>query len=304
VWSWIKPETRVRKRCILLHYHIFKNAGTTVSFILERNFGRRVAFLDSGNFNAVLDNHTLIDFLQKHPRVTAVSSHQLRPPKPKDERFLFRDILFLRNPLARLSSTYDFYRRTDITQDPLTSEAKRRNTADFMRLLIEDYPQYVNNVQVNYLVAQNRQNGESDLQTAFRVACDATVLGVTELFDIGAVMAEYSLSGFFERLNFGYVAQNVSSMKPRQLDVHLGQFRDACGDLIYEDLLQCNALDLELLSLAGKEVYRRFQLIPDHEERLNHFLLWRSILHPSSMRGVLASNHPHDFIRYANLGLN
>jgi hypothetical protein len=288
----------------LLHYHIFKNAGTTVSFILKRNFGNRVVFLDSGDFNGVLGNDKLLEFLLAHPKVRAVSSHQLRPPKPEHELFLFQDILFLRNPLARLSSTYDFYRRTDVTKDPLTREAKVRNTADFMRLLIDNYPHYVNNVQVNYLAGSNRRSGESELQTAYRIACNATVLGLTEMFDIGAVMAEYSLSQHFERLNFGYVAQNVSSMKPRELDIHLVHFRDACGEKVYEQLLQCNALDLELLQLARNEVYRRFRLIPGHEERLKHFLTWRGILHPSSVRGVLASNHPHDFIDYANVGIN
>jgi hypothetical protein len=300
----MKPKNRAGKRYILLHYHIFKNAGTTVSFVLRRNFGRRVAFLDSEDFNAIVDNGTLIDFLQKRPSIRAVSSHQLRPPKPHHEHFCFRDILFLRDPLARLSSSYDFYRRTKVTEDPLTTEAKRRTVADFMELLIESYPYYVNNVQVNFLAALNRRHEETELQAAVRIASDATVLGVTELFDLGAVTAEYVLSSDFHRLNFGYIAQNVSSVKPRDLDIHLTQFREACGRRIYEQLVERSALDLELLKLARKEVYRRFESIPGHEDRLQNFHVWRSALHSSSMRAVLASNHPHEFIHYANVGID
>ncbi len=302
---WVnRKRLQSQKRHLLLHYHIFKNAGSTVTFILKRNFGRQLAFLDAQHFNAQLDNDALVAFLAKHRRVRAVSSHQLCPPKPQHEQFVFHDILFLRHPLARLSSTYDFYRRTDIGADLLTREAKRRNTAEFMQLLLQDYPQHVNNAQVNWLAARNRRPTETPLQAALRVAFDATVLGLTELFDLGAVMAEYGLQPFFGNVNFGYVAQNVSSMGPRDLEIHLSQFEDACGPRIYEQLLKCNELDMELVKLVGEEMHRRFELIPDHQERLNHFLVWRSILHPSSIRGVLASNHPHNFVGYANSGIN
>ncbi len=122
------------------------------------------------------------------------------------------------------------------------------------------------------------------------------------MFDVGAVLAEEALSPFFKRLDFGYVAQNVRSAEPRRLELHLDEFRDACGDQLYEQLLKCNRLDIELLELAQGEVVRRFEQIPDHEERLRRFVFWRGTLHPSAIRGVLASNHPHNFAHYANVG--
>ena len=304
MFSWIKRNRREGPRHVILHYHIFKNAGSTIYSILERNFGRRLASLESGHFNSVLANEVLLDFLEKHPRVQAVSSHHLVPPKPVHPDFVFYDILFLRNPLARLSSMYDFYRRTDTSDDPLIAEAKVRTRADFMQLLIQRYPQYVNNAQVTFLSARDRAGQESKLQTACRVAAQASVLGVTEIFDVSAVLAEQSLAPQFYGINFGYVAQNLTSTVPRTLDTHLAQFQDACGDKIYEELLDLNTLDLALLKFATEEVYRRFEVIPDHEARLTHFISWRSILHPSAVRGMLASNHPSDFVQYANLGTN
>jgi hypothetical protein len=304
VFPWIKRNRRAGPRHVILHYHIFKNAGSTIYSILERNFGNRLASLDSGHFNSTLNNEVLLDFLKRHPRVQAVSSHHLLPPKPAHEGFVFHDILFLRNPLARLSSMYDFYRRTDTGDDPLIAEAKCRTTADFIRLLIDEYPHYINNAQVNFLSARNQMGQEPGIENAFRVACQASVLGVTEFFDLSAVLAESSLAPRFHEINFGYVAQNLSLTAPRALDTHMAQFRDACGDKVYEQLLQSNSLDLALLKLSRDEVYRRFRLIPDHDERLTQFLFWRSTLHPSAVRGVLASNHPYDFARYANLGID
>jgi hypothetical protein len=304
VFPWINRNRKEGPRHVILHYHVFKNAGSTIYSILERNFGNRLASLDSGHFNSKLTNEVLLDFLKRHPRVQALSSHHLLPPKPVHEDFVFHDILFLRNPLARLSSMYDFYRRTDTGDDPLIAEAKCTTTTDFMRLLIDKYPHYVNNAQVNFLSLRSRMGQEPVIETAFRVACQASVLGIAEFFDLSAVLAEHCLTPHFREIDFGYVAQNLSSTAPRALDTHMVQFRDACGDKVYEQLLQSNSLDLALLKLSTDEVYRRFRLIPDHEERLTQFLFWRSTLHPSAVRGVLASNHPHDFVRHANLGIN
>ena len=301
MWHWARLSAQ-KPRHIILHYHIFKNAGTTIYSILQRNFGKRLAPLESKHFNSTLANEALIAFLQKHPKIKAVSSHHLVPPKPVDPSFVFHDILFLRHPLARFSSMYDFYRRADVTDDPLSLEAHRRTTAEFMRLLIEEHPGHVSNVQVAFLSRRDRRSDESMLDSAVRVAGQASVLGLAEAFDIGAVQAEHTLSPVFPRINFGYVAQNVSSMAPRVLSTHLKQFQDACGDEIYNRLLQLNALDLLLLERITAEVNRRFRAIPNHETRLREFMLWRSILHPSAIRGVLASNHPHNFVHYANLG--
>jgi hypothetical protein len=287
---------------VILHYHIFKNAGTTILFVLKRNFGKRVASLESDRHNTALGNDVLLDFLSKHPKIQAVTSHHLWPPKPEHEHLAFHDVLFLRHPLARLSSMYDFYRRTGTTQDQLTHEAKKRNTSDFMKLLIDKYPHHVNNAQVTYLGARSRQRGESELEAALRIARQACVLGVTELFDVGAVVAEHALAPFFAGISFAYVARNVSSAGPRDLTVHLAQIRDACGDKLYEKLLNLNSLDLALLELATEELYRRFHLIPDHEERLKNFSVWRSALDPHSMTMIIASNHPANLTHYANLG--
>lgn len=298
---WAK-KGKAGKRHILLHYHIFKNAGTTIYFILRSNFGKRVASLDSNRFNRALSDDALLEFLQKHPKIEAVTSHHLFPPKPQHEEFVFHDILFLRHPLARLSSMYDFYRRTDVTEDPLTKEARRRTTADFMRLLMDKYPHHVNNAQVMYLSARERNAAEPELKTAVRIALQSTALGLAEQFDVSAVTAEESLSPVFKGIRFAYIARNVSSSGPRELQVHLSHFQDACGDQIYEQLLKLNLLDIALLEEVKREVEQRFRMIRNHEERLRNFITWRSALDPGSMALIVASNPPADFTAYANAG--
>src|SRR5713101_1426026 len=147
--SMPRRKTEDSRRQVILHYHIFKNAGTTVESILKNHFRARFARFDSDDYNSTVSNEALLEFLAVHSEVVAITSHHLRPPKPVDDHFVFHDILFLRHPVARLWSTYEFYRRSDLETDPLAGAAKTRSAQEFFQLLTEDYPYHVNNAQVN-----------------------------------------------------------------------------------------------------------------------------------------------------------
>jgi len=305
VLSWVKRRSGRGVRHVIVHYHIFKNAGTTLHSILERNFGSQFAAIESEHPDDVVSNESFLRFLEDHPDIAAVSSHNLRLPKPENDSFAFYDIVYLRHPLTRLLSMYVFYRRSDNTADPLAVEAKKLKIADFFRSLIDKYPQHAMNAQVGYLA--NGGTGipiHSDLKKAELIANQAAILGVTDLFDLGAVAAEYSLRGLFDRrtvlkrLDFSYAAENVSSDRPRDLDVEVQRLREACGNSLFERLRELNTLDISLVEGARKECYRRFHLIPDHKRRLRK-LSARSLTREQDVAMVvLASNHPHDFVHY------
>lgn len=291
------------RRQVILHYHIFKNAGTTVESILKNNFRARFARFDSDDYNSTISNEALLEFLAVHPEVVAVTSHHLRPPKPVDDGFVFHDILFLRHPVARLWSIYEFYRRTDLETDPLAAVAKARSAQEFFQLLIDDYPFHSNNAQVNLLAsAGGKLPSDSDLPPAAEVIRQATVLGVAELFDESAVLGEYSLSRAFKEVDFSYVAQNVSAGRPMGLDAQLERFQQHCGTEIFDRIMKLNQLDLALMEIARSEVFARFHLVPDHGKRLKALRSRCAAQEEAAARTIVASNHPAGFASYASLG--
>ena len=298
-----RRKTEDSRRQVILHYHIFKNAGTTVESILKNNFRARFARFDSDDYNSTLSNDALLEFLAVHPEVVAVTSHHLRPPKPVDDRFVFHDILFLRHPVARLWSTYEFYRRSDLETDPLAGAAKTRSAQEFLHLLMEDYPYHANDAQVNMIAnAGERLPTDSDLPPAAGVIRQATVLGVAELFDESAVSAEYSLSRAFGGVDFSYVAQNVSAGRPMSLEAQLERFQKHCGTEIFDRIMKLNQLDLALLEIARSEVSRRFHLVPDHGRRLRALRSKCGAQEEAAARTIIASNHPAAFALYAGPG--
>ena len=298
------PPDRAR-RPVIVHYHVFKNAGSTLDSILEANFGERFARLEGDRHDSVVANDVLIAFLESHPAVCAVTSHHLRLPKPVDPRFAFHDIVFIRHPLARLASVYWFYRRAlDTGDDPVSTAAKLHGLRGFFEWLIDEHPRYVSNVQVNLIA-----NGgawlprESDLGRAAGLVREATIAGTVERFDESAVIAEHALSALFPGIDFSYVAQNVSRAQPRLLDAQLDAIRDACGSQLYDRLVDLNRLDLALFDEATENVARRLAVIGDHGRRLRQLRLRCAARERAAATLVLTSNHPVDFLRYANLGV-
>ena len=77
-------------RFIFVHYHIFKNGGTTIESILRREFGGGFATVHGPRASSVLDAKGLTKFLRLHPGISAVSSHHLRYPKPDIRGWVFR----------------------------------------------------------------------------------------------------------------------------------------------------------------------------------------------------------------------
>ncbi|MGO9442813.1 MAG: sulfotransferase family 2 domain-containing protein, partial [Terriglobales bacterium] len=99
-------------RFVILHYHIFKNAGTTVENLLRKNFPHSFARFESEGRDAQLSAAELLEFVHAHPEVQAISSHHLRYPRPHAPGFVFFDLLFLRDPIDRLRSIYTFFRQS------------------------------------------------------------------------------------------------------------------------------------------------------------------------------------------------
>jgi hypothetical protein len=112
---------------VLVHYHIFKNAGTSVDFALERSFGSRWTSFEGSDAFDFQTSEQLGAFLQDRPDIRAVSSHQARPPLPFPH---CRPIVFLRHPLLRARSAYEFIRHHP--EQPGCPPSQRKSFAKFV----------------------------------------------------------------------------------------------------------------------------------------------------------------------------
>jgi len=262
-----------RNRWVLVHYHIFKNAGSTIENVLQRSFGSRFATLHGPEPDSALNGGDVAAFLTSYPDLAAISSHHVRYPKPVVPQVIVFDICFFRDPLQRLWSMYKFIRRSE-PFDELSKGRKSMDARSFFEQLLQEHPHLVNDVQVCTLATRGeytRPPTESDLRVALEVLSGISVLGVVELFDESALAAEYFLRPTFPMLQFHYLKQNADPASHASPEMERERFRREIGDSIFGQLERMNELDTELVACARTEVLRRWALMPNKDARVTDF---------------------------------
>jgi hypothetical protein len=262
-------------RHVIVHFHVFKNGGSTIETILEREFGERYATVHGSHASSALDDDDITAFIAGHPHITAISSHHLRYPLPSVRRAVLHECCFLRHPLDRLHSVYSYLRNEPVelgAEDPILVLAQSAGPREFAMRLIDESPHFVSNAQTLFIASGGtfvRPLDEADLAYATAAVRRMAVPGLVSMFDESLVAAEHFLGPTFPSLRLHYVAHNV--IRQKSLDQRLEELRSLWGSDVYDELERLNHLDLELCAYTENEIRRRLQLVPHPQGRLMEF---------------------------------
>jgi len=258
-------------RFVLLHYHVFKNAGSTIEEILARSFFEKFARVDFDPFDHAMTNADVLSFLDSNPQTRALSSHQIRYPLPVAPGYFFFDLCFLRDPIDRVRSMYQYFREKPRASEPVSDLANQSDLGGFVAGLVERLPEWCNDLQVNLLAHRSVDDAPpqaKDLDVAIETMLKTTWLGVVDRFNQSLIAGQHFLRPVFPDLDCAQPPVNVSGGLEATLQSRIQNLRDTCGEKVYAELLRLNALDLELMNRARAEIQRRFELVPDHAARL------------------------------------
>jgi hypothetical protein len=249
----------------LLHYHIFKNAGSTIEDYLDLSFGECFQRIDTPDPNGTVSQDEILKLLDENPKLQAISSHQFRYPMPVAPGVLFFDICFLRDPLRRIQSKYQYLRIKPVEGDVLSDLANQHSLGDFVAELLENAPHRISNVQTN-LLANGSVYAEAAspewLDQAFARMFEISCLGVVDRFKQSIETAHALLSPIFPRL-IQYAPEPVNGSGGWENGTRRKSpgLKESCAPAVYEELVRRNRLDLKLLEEARNELDRRWSLI-------------------------------------------
>lgn len=262
------------KRPICLHMHIFKNAGTTIDWILKKNFSKNAIRMDVETPRAILPMKIVSEFLCSNPNVKSFSSHQLRFPIPEDGEFQLFPIVFLRHPLDRIFSIYNFNKRRSDVRSKSVAKVKKSDVAEYFKWYLKSKHQIVmKNFQVVFLTKSDNSlpATNDDLTLAFDRIKNIEIFGVTDRFDESLVVAEERLKQIFQNIDLSYVRKNVSADRPTSLADRINHAREQIGDSLMAELEENNDLDIKLYEFAKEELDNRMRKIENFEEKLHDF---------------------------------
>lgn len=232
---------------LIVHYHIFKNAGTSVDMMLQRNFGDRWAeaeFPDAppGSFS----NAPLVEaFLSQRPELLAFSSHTAHLPAPKLDRQVF-PVVFLRHPLDRLKSAYVFER----LQGADTHGARLAKTCDFegyVRALLTTPPvRQARNFQTERLASAEPPQQGTERERALRVLESLPFVGLVEAYDRSLARLGDWLAPHFPDFQTVSLHENQTAGQEGDLEQRLAAIKESLPPALFDDLVESNSDDFAI----------------------------------------------------------
>ncbi|RDS79296.1 hypothetical protein DWU98_18375 [Dyella monticola] len=257
-------------RPVLIHYHIFKNAGSSVDASLQQSFGNRWGTFEGTHAHAIQSSRQLGQFIAAHPHLDAISSHLARPPIPYTGCL---PVVFIRHPLLRAYSVYNFT-RSDSSQ-PYSDVAQYLGFSDYVAwalrkeagsIVIRDY-QVVHlsdaSWRADHILEAKAQ--PSDLEQACKLLTEWGAAGVVEQFELSTQVFQGMYKRQLPDLVFLPRRENVTSKEWLLPDDQLDRLRRALGESLYSDFMEVNQLDLALHAHARTllaKAARRIGLIP------------------------------------------
>lgn len=239
-----------QKRKVIVHFHFFKNAGTTIDYILRRNFPKGFFSLDKQIPSAIIPPEDGIEFIQKNRTLQVLTSHQLLYPLPEHKNLLIYSIFFLRHPIDRIYSAYQFNRKRN--DWPKDSVEKQLSFKDYIIWRIDTNGKGFRDFHVHRLTKKiNNFNltEKERIDAAKEILQSSDFFGIVERFDDSLTLMRDYLCQDFPKIDYAYTIQNRSS-KIDSLDERLVTIREQLGIELYEKLLAINCLDMELYDYA------------------------------------------------------
>jgi len=265
-----------KKKPVCLHFHIFKNAGSTVDYILKKNFSTDAILLDTGKPQGILSFETVLHCFNKHyPNVKSLSSHQLRFPIPQNSGFNFLPMVFIRHPIDRAFSIFSFDKRRKDNKGATGVEmAKNLPASEYFKWSITQDERYImKNFQVIFLSSKPPlvKAETQDLKIAIERLKECKVVGVVERMDESLLYAEENLRQWFSEIDFSYVEQNVSEEREVKLNDRLEKLRAKIGDKTYSEFEDTNKLDFKLYLKANKILDEKLKSVENFDEKMLDF---------------------------------
>jgi len=245
-------------RLVVVHYHIFKNAGSTIDYMLQKSFGESWATFDDETAETKISPEQMADFIVRNPEIRAVSSHQAWLPLPAIPNVQVFPVVFIRHPLDRARSVYDFERKQGINEGPVSEGAEhamRLSFADYLRWRFDSSKNgVVHNHQTAWLLHETRYSGRVINEKDFDKACiqleSLDFFGLVEDFQRSINLLADSLMQHGVKLDITDHVVNNSSGRHESLPRRLEALRENVGEKMWGELQERNRWDCLLHDVA------------------------------------------------------
>lgn len=228
-------------RTVILHYHLFKNAGTSVDRILKDNFGSGWVTQEFPGPRGPQGNTAEVeDWIRSVPDGIAFSTHTAQGPLPDIPGLRVISFLLLRDPIKRIRSAYQF-EKTQQAETFGSVLAKHTDLEGYVRVRQAlPHDRQCRNFQTARLAAFV-PGPEPEIDRAKEALTRLSVTGTVEDFSGAIAKLSDAVKADFPEFQWAEVRQNVSREEA------------ALAPALYDLLHQTNEDDFALLEALDSQ---------------------------------------------------
>lgn len=247
-------------RNIIIHSHIFKNAGTTFDYILQNNFKDK--FIDHRDDADILKGKEkyLYAYLKENSNINAFSSHSIHFHPEDTSEFKFHQIYFIRHPIERVMSVYNFEKKQGSTISLGGKMANTLNFNDYVKWRMqEDVPATIRNIHTIFLSGSGpaTQNLDRMFEQAKQYINSSSLIGVVDRFDDSMMVFQKELAKDFSTMKFSYQKKNVTDKSLIGMKQKIEKVLSLLDTEVVKTLMDKNQYDIELYDIANTRLTNR-----------------------------------------------
>ncbi len=262
--------TDMKKRVIIVHVHMFKNAGTTFDWSLEKNFGE--AFIDHRDDDKMREGAKYLGpFLKENAHIKAISSHHIRLPLPDIDAALCLPVYILRHPIDRIGSVYAFHRKREANSIG-AMKAKEMSFSGYVQWFMDSSrPATIRDFQTRYCSGRfggGKKLTVKDYDEALQSLHNTPLVGTVEHYAESMVLFEQKLKDFFPAIDLSYKKQNIGKRQAVGLETRIENIKKELGEDLTQQVIESNKYDFMLYEEAKQLLSSRTSGLSGFDERV------------------------------------
>ena len=244
-------------REVIIHAHIFKNGGTTLDHILKKNFDEQ-CHIDHEDNKLIHEKQKYLEqVLTDQKRLKAFSSHSIHFTPKNSNLFRFHTIYFLRHPIERIKSVYEFELKQDAEQSLGAKKAHELDFRSYIKWYMADgSPGTIRNCQTIFLSGMGPS--VTQMEKKFEAASeklDHLMVGIVDRYDESLYAFSSVLEPFFGKLDLSYQKKNVREKSSAlSMEEKIQAVESELGEALTQEVIEKNKYDLELYAEANRRL--------------------------------------------------
>jgi hypothetical protein len=240
-------------RTVIFHYHLFKNAGTSLDAAFKESMAPEEWVTKEFSGQPAKNREEVAQWILDNPQAKVFSSHTAYLPPPRLEGVKVLPVIFLRHPIDRIASAYVF----ETTQGGDSFGAVlARNTelSGYIETrLALPHDRQCRNFHMQRLAMMFGEKQGDEFTRAKKALETLPFVGIVEQFaDSIAGLETWLQNEGIEEMQLKPVEKNVSRHIKKSLEDKLKEFEDRISPEVFAKMMEANRDDLKLYSKAGR----------------------------------------------------